>query len=65
MTQLKLIPNICPAEDDNGVKCQVEMTDEEVEQDGMCERCACCISDTMQDHEPAFIIKNPKTREFS
>jgi len=54
MSQLQLIPNICPAEDDNGTKCQVVMTDEEVEQDGMCDRCACLISDSMQTGKEFF-----------
>jgi len=61
--QLQLIPNICPAEDDNGTKCQVEMTDEEVEQDGMCYRCADMIWDSVTTGAK-FIIKDPKTREF-
>jgi len=64
MSQLQLIPNICPAEDDAGTKCQVEMTDEEVEQDGMCERCACEIYHSMHKNEE-FFFKNPKTREFT
>ncbi len=65
MTQLTLIPHICDAQDDNGVRCLVEMTAEEIEQDGMCFRCAEGIWGDMHDDEGGkFIIKDPKTREF-
>jgi len=64
MSQLQLIPNICPAEDDAGTKCQVDMTDEEVEQDGMCSRCADGIWESMLNDGDEFVIKNPKTREY-
>ena len=30
----------CPCEDSNGVICGKEMTQKEVEQDGMCQSCA-------------------------
>lgn len=45
MTQRRLFSNQCQVEDDTGKLCLKEMTDEEIEQDGMCERCACLMSD--------------------
>lgn len=54
MKQLRIFPLMCPAEDDRGTKCQVEMTDEETEQDGMCTRCAESIYDSMQRNTEFF-----------
>lgn len=62
--QLKLYPHICNAEDDKGVRCQVDMTEEEVKRDGMCIRCAEGIHSSVQLEQGPFIIKDPKTREF-
>ena len=54
---------LCPCSDDKGVKCQVEMTEEEDKQDGMCYRCADLIWGFLQKDTPV-IYKNPCTREF-
>lgn len=62
--QAQLFPHICEAVDDKGTRCENNMTAEEVEQDGMCSRCADEIWTSMTMDVP-FIMKDPNTREYN
>lgn len=57
MKQEQLFKTQCPMTDDNDVRCQNNMTDEEMKQDGMCDRCACLLSDWYSDMSKPFVFK--------
>ena len=57
MIQQQLFPTPCPCEDDNGVVCGNNMSDEEIEQDGYCVRCAAMLSEWTRNMDKPFVFK--------